>query len=122
MENFKMTAFEELVADEMFPESNSICEFEDFPVKDRKRTSARRRTAYFKSKRRCNRLYDFWNDPSLVIQGAMRKTNIFRPTLFRNSEIYHFKNRSTVRKLDSANETLAEFAMEVQPSYELQEG
>lgn len=120
MKNFEMTRFEEIVADEMFPEimDDSIFDSENFPVKDRKQASARRKKTYFKGKKRFDRLCDFGFEPLIrntkVIHGMLRETNVIRATLDRNSEVYRFKNRSTIRRLNVANDKLAEYAyMEV---------
>lgn len=118
MENYEMTSFEEQVADEMFAETtnDSIFDSENFPVKDRKHTSARRKKSYFKAKKRFDRLCDFSFGPLFrnpkVIHGMLRETNIFRPTLDRNSEVYRFKDRSTIRRLNEANDKMAEYVME----------
>lgn len=113
MENFKMTSFEEMVADEMFPEvsNESAYDSENFLVKDRKHTSARRKKTYFKGKKRFDRLCDFAWEP-LFVGGKLRKTNIVRPTLHRNSEIYHFNDRSTIRRLNAASDKMTEFGLE----------
>lgn len=116
MENYAMTNFEEMVADEMFPETNDIYESENFPTKDRSKSATRRKKTYFKGKKRFDRLCDFALEPLFrnprLIGGMLRKTNIIRPTLERNSGVYRFNDRCTVRRLDAANNKLTEFGFE----------
>lgn len=118
MENYEMTRFEENMTDEVFSETveNFMFDSENFPVKDRKQASARRKKTYFKGKKRFDRLCDFGYEPLIgktkVIRGMLKETNVIRPTFERNSEVYRFKNRSTVRRLNVANSKLAEYVME----------
>lgn len=115
MENFEMTSFEEMVADEMFPETNNAYDSENFPTKDRSRSSARRKKTYFKGKKRFDRLSNtkgftaYKKEP--VMQGMLRKTNAF--VVVNENETTHFgTDRNTIRRRLSANDKMAEFAME----------
>lgn len=110
MENFEtIETFDEI-------NNDAIYDSENFPVKDRKHASSRRKKTYFRGKKRFDRLCNFGLEPLFrnhqVIRGMLRKTNIVCPTLERNSDIYHFNNRGTVRRLDTVNDKLAEFGSE----------
>lgn len=111
MENIEtIETFDEIIDD-------SIFDSENFPVKDRKQASARRKKTYFKGKKRFDRLCDFGFEPLIgdtkVIRGMLKETNVIRPTFERNSEVYRFKNRSTVRRLNVSNDKMAEYSREV---------
>lgn len=115
MENYAMTNFEEMVADEMFPETNSAYDSENFPTKDRKHASARRKKDYLVGKRRFMRFSDEWglswivnNQP--VLQGIMRKTNVRNP--FKDDDNRLNAKRANVRRQETSNDKLREFVME----------
>lgn len=117
MENFEMTNFEEMVADEIFPEPEitSAYDSENFPVKDRSRSSARRKKAHFKGKKRFDRLSNtkgfspYKIEP--VMQGMLRKTNAF--VVINENETTHFgTDRNTIRRRLSANDKIMEYVME----------
>lgn len=114
MENYAMTNFEEMVADEMFPETNNAYDSENFPTKNRGRTAARRKKTYFKGKKRFTRFADEWglgpminNKP--VMQGIMRKTNIKNP--FKDGDWYaHLGGkRANARRRDMINATMVDY-------------
>lgn len=115
MENYAMTNFEEMVADEMFPETNNAYDSENFPTKDRSRSSARRKKTYYKGKKRFERLSNtkgfttYKKEP--VMQGMLRKTNAF--VVVNENDTTHFRtDRNTVRRQLIANDKMMEFAME----------
>lgn len=116
METYVMTSFEEMVADEMFPENNNnTYDSENFPTKDRSRSAARRKKSYFKGKKRFDRLSNtkgftaYKKEP--VMQGILRKTNAF--VVVNENEITHFgTDRNTIRRQLSAKDKMIEFAME----------
>lgn len=117
MENYAMTNFEEMVADEMFPETNEtngIFDSENFPTKDRKHASARRKKDYLVGKRRFTRFSDEWglswivnNQPAL--QGIMRKTNIKNPFKDDYCNIQLKAKRVNVRRRDMANAAMVDY-------------
>lgn len=81
MENY-MTIDEavDLYGESVFGETSDIFEdFEGFPTKDRS-NAARRKKAYFKGKKRFNRVFQNGFTPSpekeKVIKGMLRKTNV----------------------------------------------
>lgn len=115
METYAMTSFEEMVADEMFPESNNTYDSENFPTKNRSRSAARRKKTYFKGKKRFDRLSNakgftaYKKEP--VMQGMLRKTNAF--VVINDNETTHFgTDRNTVRRRLSVNDKIMEYAME----------
>lgn len=115
MENFKMTSFEELVADEMFPENDTVYNSENFPTKDRKHASDRRKKSYFKGKKRFDRLSNTKgfsvHKKEPVMRGMLRKTNAFE--IVNENDITHFgTDRNTLRRQQSVNEKLLEYTME----------
>lgn len=95
---------------------DSIYDSENFPVKDRKQASARRKKTYFKGKKRFNmiRLKGFTPLPEAesVLRGMTRKTSIIRSDIQRGS--YFETSRSNIRRRLITNDKLAEYAyMEV---------
>lgn len=109
MENIEtIETFGEIIDD-------SIFDSENFPVKDRKQASARRKKTYFKGKKRFDmiRLKGFTPLPEAesVLRGMTRKTSIIRSDIQRGS--YFETSRSNIRRRLIANDKLAEYAMEV---------
>lgn len=115
MENYAMTNFEEMVADEMFPETNSTFDSENFPVKDRKHASSRRKKTYFKGKKRFDMIHlkGFIPLPEQesVLRGMTRKTSIIRNAIVGRGS-YFETSRSNIRRQETSDAKLMEFAME----------
>lgn len=99
---------------------DSIYESENFPVKDRKRASARRKKAFLKSKRRFDLVKnDIFQGCQVlpkseqITKGMLRKTNIMkldkRRSLWGESRYDHKTNE----RLATADDKLTEFVMEV---------
>lgn len=108
MENFEtIETFDEIIDD-------SIYDSENFPVKDRKQASARRKKTYFKGKKRFDmiRLKGFTPLPEQesVLRGMTRKTSIIRSDIQRGS--YFEGTRSNIRRQETSNDKLLEFVME----------
>lgn len=115
MENYAMTNFEEMVADEMFPETSNTYDSENFPIKDRKHASSRRKRNYLVGKRRFTRFSNEWglswiinNQP--VLRGIMRKTNVRNP--FKEDDTRLNSRRANVRRQETSNDKLREFVTE----------
>lgn len=115
MENYAMTNFEEMVADEMFPETNNAYDSENFPTKDRSRSSARRKKTYFKGKKRFNMIHLKGFTPlpeqESVLRGMTRKTSIIRSDIVGRGS-YFETSRSNIRRQETSDAKLTEFAME----------
>lgn len=115
METYEMTSFEEIVADEMFPDTSTVYDSENFPVKDRDRASSRRKKTYFKGKQRFDRLSNskgfslYKREP--VMRGMLRKTNAF--VVVNENETTHFgTDRNTVRRRATADDKMTEYGFE----------
>lgn len=113
MENFEMTSFEEMVADEMFPETGTVYDFMNFPTKDRSRSAARRKRDYAKGKKRVETLYaktknwtKYPKRNESVLRGVLRST-----TSVINQPKENF-NRSAIRRQLSANDKIMEYGFE----------
>lgn len=114
METYEMTSFEEMVADEMFPETNNAYDSENFPTKDRSRSAVRRKRDHSKGKKRVETLYaktknwtKYPKRNEAVLRGVLRDTT---SVIKQPKENF---NRSAIRRQLSANNKLREFAMEV---------
>lgn len=116
MENFEMTSFEEMVADEMFPETNNAYDSENFPTKDRGRPAARRKKTYFKGKKRFDMIHQKGFTPlpeqESVLRGMTRKISVIRNDIVGRGS-YFETSRANIRRQETSNDKLAEFAMEV---------
>lgn len=113
MENYEMTNFEEMVADEMFPETNNAYDSEIFPIKDRSRSATRRKRDYAKGKKRVETLYaktknwtKYPKRNESVLRGVLRDT-----TSVINQPKENF-NRSAIRRQLSVKDKMMEFARE----------
>lgn len=92
---------------------DSIFDSENFPIKDRSSNPARRKKAYFKSKKRFDALADhgitFKPEWTQMLHGFARKNSILMKD---NATTASFKtNRGTVRRLLSADDKIAEYTM-----------
>ena len=110
MENIEsIETFDKIIDD-------SIFDSENFPVKDRKRASTRRKKSYFKGKWRFDRLYQKGFTPFYkyepTLRGMMRKTNIIRWYSPNDGTRQKGFNHSDIRRLITANDKLAEYVME----------
>lgn len=120
METYEMTSFEEIVADEMFPDTSTIYDSENFPVKDRNRASSRRKKTYFKGKKRAETLYaktknwtKYPKRNEAVLRGVLRDTTSVIKVYTENGGTRQKGfNRSAARRQLTANDKMAEFAME----------
>lgn len=113
MENIEtIETFDEIIDD-------SIYDSENFPIKDRKHASARRKKSYIKGKWRVERLYaktkDWTKYPKRnesVLHGMMQKTNVIRVYSANGNCRQRGFNHSDIRRLITANDKLAEYIME----------
>lgn len=116
MKNYEMydLELEEMVADEVFPETNNPYDSENFPTKDRKQAANRRKKGYLKGKKRVDSLYartKKWSKypkrNESVLRGIMQKTNVV--------EVEHDKgiNRAAIRRDASVNDKMVEYNTEV---------
>lgn len=120
MESYVMTKFEEMIADEMFPESNSAYDSENFPTKDRSKTAARRKRDHAKGKKRAETLYaktknwtKYPKRNGAILRGILRDTTSVIDVYTENGETRQKGfNRSAIRRQLSADDKLHEFAME----------
>lgn len=113
MENFEMTNFEEMVADEMFPETDNTYDSENFPIKDRSRSATRRKRDCAKGKKRVETLYaktknwtKYPKRNESVLRGVLRST-----TSVINQPKKNF-NRSAIRRQLSVRDKIVDYAME----------
>lgn len=115
MENYEMfdTEFEEMVADEMFPETNNAYDSENFPTKDRSRSAARRKKDHAKGKKRVETLYaktkDWTKYPKrneAVLRGVLRDTT---SVIKQPKENF---NRSAIRRQLSVKDKITEYGFE----------
>lgn len=119
MENYAMTNFEEMVADEMFPETNSAYDSENFPVKDRVRASSRRKKTYFKGKKRVDTLYaktknwtKYPKRNEAVVRGVLRDTTSVVKAYTENGGTRQKGfNRSAIRRQLNAKDKMTDYAM-----------
>lgn len=102
---------------ETFDEINdTIYDSENFPIKNRGRSAARRKKTYFKGRNRFSRVLQKGFNPYRckysILEGMMRKTNVIVWETPNDGHRHLSFNKSNECRLASANDKIIEFAME----------